>query len=62
MNISTQRELRICFWSAHPNLKRRGRAKQASYPTDVRVAWRDFVEKMRRSGDLTERLAQKSTL
>jgi hypothetical protein len=62
MNISTQRELRICFWSAHPEFKRKGRAKQNSYPTDVRLAWCDFVEHMRQSGNLTERLAQRSTL
>ena len=60
--ISTQTTLRAAFWSAHPQFKRKGRQKQNEYPTDVRVAWCDFVEYTRRNGDITEHLAYKVTL
>lgn len=60
--ISTLTELRAAFWSCHPHFKRRGRTKQNDYSIDIRMAWCDFVEHIRRSGDISERLAERATL
>lgn len=60
--ISTQKDLRNAFWAEHPQFKRKGRQKQNEYPVDVRMAWCDFVEAMRRNGDITENLAGRATL
>lgn len=73
--ITTQKELRAAFWEAHPqfnraipcSLTRNGRVfripkSQNEYPTDVRVAWCDFVEYMNRGGQISEALAQRATL
>lgn len=69
--ISTQAELRQEFWRTHKHLKPKSikmgpgyyrKAKQNEYPADTRMAWCDFVEHMRRSGDITERLAERATL
>jgi hypothetical protein len=62
MTLSTQRELRELFWSINPCFKRRGRTKQNDYSTDIRMAWCDFIEHLRRCGDLSERLAERATL
>ncbi len=62
MNISTLTELRAAFWEAHPFFKRRGRTKQNDYPINIRMAWCDFVEHIRRNGDISERLAERATL
>lgn len=62
MNISTLSALRTAFWQAHPFLKRRGRTKQNDYNATIRSAWCDFVEHTRRSGDISERLAERATL
>lgn len=60
--ISTQKQLRDEFWTQHPQFKRRGRTKQNAYPADIRMAWCDFAEAMRRSGDISETLADRATL
>ena len=60
--ISTVTALRAEFWADHPYFKRRGRTKQNAYEINIRMAWCDFVEHMRRSGDISENLAQKATL
>lgn len=73
--ISTVTALRAAFWAAHPQYRRgvkpagstNGRKlyiekRQNDYPTDVRVAWCDFVESTRRNGDITENLTQRTTL
>lgn len=73
--ITTQKDLRAAFWEAHPQYKRgvkfagmaNGRKlyvekTQNEYPTDVRVAWCDFVDNMRRNGQISEALAGRATL
>lgn len=60
--ISTQAALRTAFWEAHPQFKRRGRTKQNAYNATIRAAWCDFVEQTRRSGDISEALADRATL
>lgn len=60
--ISTVTALRAAFWAAHPHFRRRGRQKQNSYPVDIRMAWCDFVDHMRRAGDISENLSQRAVL
>lgn len=73
--ITTQKDLRAAFWEAHPQHRRGVKAvgtahgrkfyvekTQNDYPTDVRVAWCDFIDYMRRDGQISEALAQRATL
>lgn len=60
--ITTQKALRESFWADHPKLTRQGNKKQNEYPADTRMAWCDYVENMRRSGEISEALAQRATL
>lgn len=60
--MTTQKELRAAFWMYHPGFKRCGRAKQNDYPTIVRVTWCDFIECMRRNGEISDSLANRATL
>ena len=60
--ITTQKDLRDAFWAAHPNLTRKGNQKQNEYPTDTRLTWIDYVEYMRRDGQIGEALTQRATL
>lgn len=56
--------LRECFWEAHPELAhlRRSRKRQNDYPADVRMAWVNYVDQMRRDGAITDRLAKSAIL
>lgn len=60
--ITTQKALRDSFWANSPEFKRKEGQKQNGYPTDVRVAWVDYVEMMHRDGQISEALAQRATL
>ena len=73
--ITTQKSLRAAFWEAHPYFKRgvkrlgtmHGRAyyapkTQNDYTIDVRMAWCDYVEAMRRNGEISDALAERATL
>lgn len=60
--ITTQKDLRAAFWQAHPNLTRKGQQKQNAYPTNVRVAWVEYVDAMCRCDEISVSLAQRATL
>lgn len=60
--ITSQKDLRDAFWDAHPELTRKGQQKQNAYPADTRMAWCDYVESMRRDGQISNELAQRATL
>lgn len=60
--ITTQKELRDSFWAEHPNNTRIAGKTQNYYPTDVRIAWCDFVEAMARDKQITKSLAERATL
>jgi len=60
--ITTQEQLRKEFWHYYPELKRIPGKTQNEYTTDVRVAWCDFVERMYRAGQISEKLAERATL
>jgi len=60
--ITNQKDLRNAFWEAHPQYQRKGNQGQNRYPADIRMAWCDFVEHMRRNGEISEDLANRATL
>lgn len=60
--ITNQKDLRDAFWAAHPNFTRKGRQKQNAYPANIRMAWVECVDAMRRCDEISEALAQRATL
>lgn len=61
-SVTTQKAIRVYFWENHPQFKRRGKTPQNQYPTDVRVAFVDFVEMMHRNVEISDALAGRATL
>ena len=63
MKITSTKALRAEFWRQHPHFAvYRSRGRQNRQPTDVRVAWCDWVDNMHRDGRISERLASIATL
>jgi hypothetical protein len=60
--FSNLRTLRAAFWESHPQYTRVSGYSQNDYPTDIRVAWCDYVNSFRDSGRMSASLAQRSTL
>lgn len=64
--LTSQAEVRKAFWEAHPTLPRRRIRNYAGtgkmYPTDVRVAFVDFIDYLERDGQISTALAQRVTL
>jgi hypothetical protein len=64
--ITTQRELRRAFWLAHPNLPRRRIANYSGHGkmhcTDVRVSWCDWLDAMKKDGQISQELERRATL
>ena len=62
--ITTQKALRAAFWEAHPTLRQFYKAsyRQNDYSATGRCDWCDFVDHMRRSGEISEALAGRATL
>lgn len=66
--IKTQSQVRENFWAflreINPGLagKYRRTKRQNDYPTDIRVNFVDFVENLRRNGQISEALAYRVTL
>ena len=60
--ITTQAELRKSFWRDYPQFKRVPGKTQNDYPSDVRLAWCDYVEDMNRIGEISDALADRATL
>lgn len=64
-DIRNEQQARDAFWREMPFsiAKWRGkRREQNAYPTDVRVAWCDWVDSATRSGRMSEELASEVTL
>lgn len=59
--MTTQRQIRALFWAMHPNLVRRpgGHNRQTC---DTRQAFCDFLDALARSGQISEKLADRATL
>lgn len=66
--ITTQNQVRVCFWQHHPDLDAIARRektrnkRQNAQNTDIRVEFCNYVENLRRNGEIHDRLAGKITL
>ena len=62
--MRTQKEIRMAFWESYPQHKteRRSNKKQNDYCTDIRCDFVEYVEFLRSSGIISEKLAHKVTL
>jgi len=58
--ITSQDTIRKAFWILHRTSSKR--KVNGDYPTDTRVNFVDFVDALRRSGRISEELAQRVTL
>jgi hypothetical protein len=63
---TTQRQIRALFWATFPDLSRKTIADHAGtgrmYTTDTRCAFVDYVEELRRDGEISDQLADRVTL
>ena len=61
---TSQAVLRRQFWLDHPSLRPQYRSakRQNDYPTDIRIAWCDYVDAMAREGCISADLAARATL
>lgn len=65
--MTTQRQVRAAFWQAHKGLVPRKKIRDYAgtgtmYPTDTRVAFSDFVDRLSKDGSIDEALASRVTL
>jgi len=60
--ITTQKQVRELFWGCYPQFKRRAGWKQNQYHADIRMSFCDFVEGLRRDGQISDKLAERVTL
>lgn len=61
--ITTQNEVRAAFWAQLPQASGYYKSKrQNEQPTDVRVAFCDYVDNLARNGEISDKLAQRVTL
>jgi hypothetical protein len=60
--ITTQRQLRKCFWNEHQNKFPRGKNRDGEYNVDARMAFVDWIDFLCRDGVISEALAQRATL
>ena len=63
-NKMTFKEVRNLFFAEHPQFthERRARKSQNAYSCDCRCYFCDFVEFLRRNGDITDKQADRLTL
>ena len=68
MTYTTQSQIRLAFWCAHPDMedearRRRTRSKgQNAQFTDTRCAFADYVDRLACNGYITQAPADKVTL
>ena len=64
MKKMTFKQVRDLFFNEFPQFRheRRYRKPQDEYSTDCRVYWCDFVEFLRRNGDITTKQAERIVL
>jgi hypothetical protein len=62
--MKTQKQIRDSFWQSFPEFKQyyRTKKRQNDYPTDIRVTFVDYVDSLRRDGEISEKLANNVTL
>ena len=61
--MTTQKQIRAAFWSAMKGTNQYDQTKrQNDQPADIRCAFVAFVDSLAKSGEISERLAEKVTL
>lgn len=62
--MKTQTQVRNAFWQSFPQYAkdRRSKKRQNDYKTDIRCTFCDFVERLRKDGVISEKLAYRVTL
>ena len=60
--ITNQRDLRRAFWDEYKHICSRRRLSSGDYPTDTRVCFVDYVDRLCRDGTISEALAHRATL
>lgn len=65
--ITNQKQLRRLFWQQHPELAHLHRrtvkcGDHCDYPTDVRVSFVDWLDRLHRDEQVSDRLAYRATL
>jgi len=62
--MTTQEQVRASFWETFPNLSRKkiGPKEHRSYTTDTRCAFVDYVDRLHRDGQISDKLASNVTL
>lgn len=62
--MKTQAEVRKSFWESFPEFKNeyRTRKRQNDYRTDIRCLFVDFLNQLLKSGEITQKQANKYTL
>jgi len=62
--MTTQKQVRESFWNAHPQFKSeyRSRTRQNDYKCDIRCSFVDYVDRLERDGQISEKLANRVTL
>ena len=62
---TTQIALRAAFWQQHPHLSRKkvkSYSGKGSNTTDTRCAFVDWLDSLKRNGEVSQALAQRATL
>lgn len=66
--LTNQKQIRESFWAAHPELEETARKRgtfskgQNSQNCDTRCAFVDFLDSLAKSGEISEKLAQRASL
>jgi hypothetical protein len=62
--MKTITAIRNAFWDVHTEFKSEFRKtyRQSQYRTDIRCAFVDYVDNLRRNEDISEKLANRATL
>ena len=66
--LTSQKQIRESFWAAHPKLEEIARKRgtfskgQNSQNCDTRCAFVDFVDSLQKSGQISEKLADRACL
>ena len=66
MTYTNQKQIRVAFWEAFPELPRQKykwrTQKESFYLTDTRCAFVDFIDNLHRNGHISDQLANRATL
>ncbi len=63
-SMTTQTQVRVAFWEAHPQYVSEFKAskRQDDYRVDIRVAFVDYVDMLQKDGTISDKLASRIIL